>query len=101
MEKTVLIVAYWLCAIFLTAVLLTSLNYDLGAAVLMSLSFLPAALALSFFLPKVERTRDGKKRAFDTLCIILGVMMIIPTGPPEMKRVKRSVNGNMANTFLS
>jgi hypothetical protein len=42
----------------------------------MSLSFLPAALALSFFLPKVERTPDGKKRVMDTVCIILGVMMM-------------------------
>ncbi len=76
MKKGILIVAYWLAAIFLTAILLTSLDYDLGAATLMSLSFLPAALALSFFLPKVERTRDGKKRFFDTVCIILGVMMM-------------------------
>ena len=76
MKKTIIIVAYWLAAIFLTAVLLMSLDYDLWAAVLMSLSFLPAALALSFFLPKVERTSAGKKRVFDTVCIILGVMMM-------------------------
>ena len=76
MKKGIIIIAYWLAAIFLTAVLLTSLDYDLGAAVLMSLSFLPAALALSFFLPKVEQTRDRKKRVFDTVCIILGVMMM-------------------------
>lgn len=76
MRKTVIIVAYWIAAILMTAVLLTSLDYDLGAAALMSLSFLPAALALSFFLPKVERTRDRKKRIFDTVCIVLGVMMM-------------------------
>ena len=76
MKKTIIIVAYWLAAIFLTATLLTSLDYDLGAAVLMSLSFLPAALALSFFLPKVEQTRDKKKRTLDTVYIILGVMMM-------------------------
>ena len=76
MKKTTLIVAYWLAAIFLTAVLLTGLDYDLWVALLMSLSFLPAALALSFFLPKVERTTDGKKRVLDTICIILGVMMM-------------------------
>ena len=76
MKKVIIIVAYWLAAIFLTAVLLTSLDYDLWAAVLMSLSFLPAALALSFFLPKVERTKDVKKRILDTVCIILGVMMM-------------------------
>ena len=76
MKKVIIIVAYWLAAIFLTAVLLMSLDYDLWAAVLMSLSFLPAALALSFFLPKVERTKDVKKRIMDTVCIILGVMMM-------------------------
>lgn len=76
MKKGIIIVSYWLAAIFLTAVLLTSLDYDLWAAALMSLSFLPAALALSFFLPKVELTADKKKRTFDTLFIILGVMMM-------------------------
>ena len=76
MKKVVIIVAYWLAAIFLTAVLLTSLDYDLWQAVLMSLSFLPAALALSFFLPKVEQTKNKKKRLADTICIVLGVMMM-------------------------
>ncbi len=76
MKKAIIIVAYWLAAIFLTAVLLMSLDYDLWVAALMSLSFLPAALALSFFLPKVERTGDGKRRILDTVYIILGVMMM-------------------------
>ena len=76
MKKVIVIVAYWLAAIFLSAVLLSSLDYDLGPAALMSLSFLPAAMALSFFLPKVERNRDGKKRVLDTIYIILGVMMM-------------------------
>ena len=76
MKKVIVIVAYWLAAIFLSAVLLSSLDYDLGPAALMSLSFLPAAMALSFFLPKVERNKDGKKRILDTIYIILGVMMI-------------------------
>ena len=76
MKKTVLIIAYWLAAIFLTAVLLTSLGYRLGEAILMSISFLPAALALSFFLPKVERTANSKRKLLDTVFIILGVMMM-------------------------
>ena len=74
MKKTVIIIAYWLAAIFLTALLLTSLDYDLGHAVIMALSFLPAAMALSFFLPKVERGRNRKQRLLDTIYIILGVM---------------------------
>lgn len=42
----------------------------------MSLSFLPAAMALSFFLPKTEREAKGKKRVLDTLYIVLGVMLM-------------------------
>lgn len=76
MKKTILIVAYWLVSIFLTAILLTSLDYDLWQAVLMSLSFLPAAMALSFFLPKVERDAHRKKRLKDSVFIILGVMLM-------------------------
>lgn len=76
MRKAIIIVAYWLTAIFLTALLLTSLDYDLWKAILMSLSFLPAAMALSFFLPKVERESKGKRRVLDTIYIILGVMLM-------------------------
>ena len=74
MKKVALIVAYWLAAIFLTAFLLMSLDYDLGHAVVMSLSFLPAAMALSFFLPKVERSPDRRERLLASIFIILGVM---------------------------
>lgn len=76
MKKGIIMVLYWLTAIFLTAVLLTSLDCDFGVAVLMSLSFLPASLALCFFLPIVERDKNGKKRILDTIYIILGVMMM-------------------------
>ena len=76
MKKWIIIVAYWLAAILLTALILTSLDYDLGQALLLSLSFLPAAMALSFFLPKVERDSQGKKRIMDTIYIILGVMLM-------------------------
>ena len=76
MKKGILITLYWLAAISLTAALLSSLDYDWGLAVLMSLSFLPTALVLSFFLPKVERTQNGKKRILDTVYIIMGVVMM-------------------------
>ena len=74
MKKVSLIVAYWLAAMFLTASLLMSLDYDLGHAIVMSLSFLPAAMALSIFLPKAERTPDRKERILGTVFIILGVL---------------------------
>ena len=74
MKKGIIIVAYWLAAIFLTASILMSLDYDMGHAAIMSLSFLPAAMALSFFLPKVEKIQDRKERVLNTIFIILGVM---------------------------
>ena len=76
MKKGIIIVTYWLAAIFLTALILTSLDYVLWQAVLLSLSFLPAAMALSFFLPKVERGSRGKRRFLDTVYIMLGVMLM-------------------------
>lgn len=76
MKKGILIVAYWLAAIVLTAILLLGLDYDLGHSAIMSLSFLPAAMALSYFLPKVERTKNRKEQVLDTVFIILGVMTI-------------------------
>ncbi|MBR4809328.1 MAG: LytTR family transcriptional regulator [Bacteroidales bacterium] len=76
MKKGIIIVGYWLAAIVLTAFLLTSLKYGLWQSALMSLSFLPAAMALSFFLPRVEKQSKGRKRILDTIYIILGVMLM-------------------------
>ena len=76
MKKAIIIIAYWLAVIFLTSSLLTSLDYNMGEAVLMSLSFLPASLALCFFLPVVERNQDRKKRILDTIYVTLGVMVM-------------------------
>ena len=42
----------------------------------MSLTFLPSAMALSFFLPKVDRSKSRKGRILDSIYIILGVMTI-------------------------
>ena len=74
MKKVCLIVGYWLPAILLTSLLLLSLDYDLWVAVAMSLTFLPSAMALSFFLPKVDRAKRRNQRILDTIFIIQGVM---------------------------
>ena len=76
MKKGIIIVTYWLASIILTSLLLTSLEYGLWQSVLMSLSFLPAAMALSFFLPRVEKQSKGRKRILDTIYIIFGVMLM-------------------------
>ena len=74
MKRALILVGYWIAAIFVTALLLLGLDYDLGQALMMSLAFLPCAMALSFFLPKVERGRSRKDRMLDCIFIVLGVM---------------------------
>ena len=74
MKKVLIMIAYWIAAMLVTALILVSLDYDLGQAMMMSLAFLPSALAWSFFLPKVDRTLGRKERIRDTAFIVLGVM---------------------------
>ena len=74
MKKVLIMIAYWIAAMLVTAQILVSLDYDLRQATMMSLAFLPSALALSFFLPKVDRTLGRKERIQDTVFIVLGVM---------------------------
>ena len=74
MKKIPIIVAYWIVAMFVTALILLSLDYEMGQALMMSLTFLPSAMALAFFLPKVDRTKDRAHQILDTVYIVLGVM---------------------------
>ena len=74
MKKVLPIVAYWIVAMLVTSLILLSLDYDLGQALMMSVMFLPSALALSYFLPKVDRNNGRTRRILDTAYIILGVM---------------------------
>ena len=74
MKKILIIVAYWIAAMFVTALILVSLDYEMGQALMMSLTFLPSAMALTFFLPKVDRTKDRLHRILDSVYIVLGVM---------------------------
>ena len=74
MKKILPIVAYWIVAMLVTALILLSLDYHLWQALIMSLTFLPSAMALSFFLPKVDRHRGRRQRILDTVYIVLGVM---------------------------
>jgi uncharacterized membrane protein len=76
MKKVLLIISYWMTAIVMTALLLVSLDYDFTQAAVMSLTFLPSALALSFLLPKVDRSKSRKSRMLDSIYIVLGVMTI-------------------------
>ena len=74
MKKIVIKVSYWIAAMLVTALILVSLDYEMGQALMMSFTFLPSAMALAFFLPKVDRTKDRTHRILDTVYIVLGVM---------------------------
>ena len=63
-------IAYWLAAVILLAVILTSLDYTLGQAVLIGLIFCPCALALEFWMPKARKTMDK-------VCLSLALLIIV------------------------
>ena len=99
MKKVFLIIVYWVAAIVLTALLLVSLNYDWVQAAAMSLTFLPSAMALSFFLPKVDRSKSRKGRILDSMYIILGVMTKM--GPFTYYRLQPDIIHLKENESLS
>ena len=74
MKKLISLVAYWIAAILVTSLILLSLDYNWGQALMMSVMFLPSALALSYFLPKVDGNKGRTRRILDTIYIIMGVM---------------------------
>ena len=76
MKKVLLIIGYWIVAMLATGLILLSLDYELWQAMMMSLMFLPSAMALSFLLPKVGRNKGRRQRILDTAYIILGVMAL-------------------------
>ena len=74
MKRILILVTYWIVAIFVTALMLLGLDYGIDRALMMSLAFLPCAMALSFFLPKVDRSKSWRDRLLDSIFIVLGVM---------------------------
>ena len=75
MKRILIIVLYWIAAILLTAVLVVSLDYTFWQGVLIGIFFLPCAMALSFFLPKVAK-ESASDRIKHTVYIVLGVMAL-------------------------
>lgn len=71
--KQFLTIIYWCAAIFLAALVLRSLEYSLGQAMLIALMFLPGALALAFFLPQVKE--EGWRKLLNSAYICLGVLV--------------------------
>lgn len=50
--------AYWGIALGLLVTILTSLDYKVGQALLISLAFCPCAIALEFWMPKARKVMD-------------------------------------------
>ena len=75
MKRVLIIVLYWIAAILLTAFLVVSLDYQFWQGLMIGLMFLPCAMALSFFLPKVAK-EPAKDRIEHSIFIILGVMAL-------------------------
>ena len=77
--KKVLSISFWLAAILLVAAVMTSLRYRFAESVFIGTLFLPGALAVKYFYPKVsfaDRTSGIKDTAFITIGIILGEIML-------------------------
>ena len=72
--RVVLRILYWLAAIALLAAILTSLDYTLAQAVLISLIFCPCALALEYLMPKARKTAD---KIYLSLAILVSVILLI------------------------
>ena len=75
MKRILIIVLYWIAAILLTAFLVVSLDYQFWQGLMIGLMFLPCAMALSFFLPKVAK-EPAKDRIKHSIFIVLGVMAL-------------------------
>ena len=77
--KKVLSISFWFAAILLVAAVMTSLRYRFAESVFIGTLFLPGALAVKYFYPKVsfaDRASGIKDTAFITIGIILGEIML-------------------------
>ena len=77
--KKVLSISFWFAAILLVAAVMTSLRYRFAESVFIGTLFLPGALAVKYFYPKVsfaDRASGIKDTAFITIGIILGEIIL-------------------------
>lgn len=72
--RTFLRVAYWPLAVALLAVILVSLDYTWGQAILLGLIFCPCALALEFLMPKARNPID---KVYLSLAVLSAVVLLI------------------------
>lgn len=71
--KRILLIAYWVVAVLLVAIALSSLDYKFWEALLIGTLFLPGALAAKYFFPKVNYN-DRRAGIRDTAFVVLGIL---------------------------
>ena len=78
--KKLLLISYWIVAVSLLAAVMVSLGYSFFEALFIGVMFLPGALAVKYFYPKVS-FKDKKtgiiNSVFITIGIILGEILLI------------------------
>jgi hypothetical protein len=72
--KAFLRIAYWLLALALVSAILTSLDYTLSQAILISMIFGPCALGLEYLLPKAKTPLN---KVYLSLAFLVGVILLI------------------------
>ena len=72
--KALLRIAYWLLALALVSAILTSLDYTLSQAILISMIFGPCALGLEYLLPKAKTPLN---KVYLSLAFLVGVILLI------------------------
>ena len=72
--KALLRIAYWLLALALVSAILTSLDYTLSQAVLISMIFGPCALGLEYLLPKAKTPMN---KVYLSAAFLVGVILLI------------------------
>lgn len=72
--KAFLRIAYWLLALALVSAILTSLDYTLSQAILISMIFGPCALGLEYLLPKAKTPLN---KVYLSLAFLVGVILLV------------------------
>ena len=67
-------IAYWLLALALVSAILTSLDYTLSQAILISMIFGPCALGLEYLMPKAKTPLN---KVYLSLAFLVGVTLLI------------------------
>lgn len=90
-------IAYWLVALALVAVILVSLDYTLGQAILVSLIFCPCALALEYLMPHARKPKD---KVYLSLAVLVSVILLILV-LHQMVWTKMTPYGNISGTKVA